>query len=174
MRKFSSSQQALHSMANSEASEIEALLSPFNFSKGSLRDNELPELPLLTQFSISNVEEFSDKCQLLPCVKECCLSSDEHMDVESTLRFYFGSDYVRTMLLHKYSFAVQFNGQLYGARNSLHSSSSLVLARPNSTTVHAIPGFVSNYIVVDVFLKLNGAQTQQKVYLASIHWLSEH
>ena len=174
MKKFSSSQQVLQSIPNSESSEVEVLLSPFHFSKGSLRHDELPEIPVLTQISICNVEEFSEKCRLLPCIKESCLPSDEHMDIERTLKHYFGSDYVRTLLLHKYSYAAQFNGELDGAKHSVPSSSSLVLARTNSTAVNAIPGFVSKYVVVDAFLKISGIQRKQKIYLALINWLSEH
>ena len=174
MMKFSSSQQALQSIAKSESSEVEMLLSPFHFSKGSLRYDELPEIPVLTQISICNVEEFSEQCRLLPCVKESCFLSDEHMDIETTLKHYFGSDYVRTLLLHKYSYAAQFNGELYGAKNYVHSSSSLILARTNNTTFKIIPGFVSKYVVVDAFLKINGIQRHQKIYLALINWLSEH
>ena len=59
--KFSSSQQVLQSIAKSESSEVEMLLSPFHFSKGSLRYDELPQIPVLTQISICNVEEFSEK-----------------------------------------------------------------------------------------------------------------
>jgi len=54
------------------------------------------------------------------------------------------------------------------------SQRRVVLARQNSTATGIIPGFVMKYIVVDVFLRTNDIQTQQKVYLASIHWLSEH
>ena len=96
MKKFSSSQNALQSMANSDSSEIEMLLSPFHFSQGSLTHDELPELPVLAQLSVCNVEEFGNKCRLLPWIKQNCLSSDEHTDIESTLKFYFGASYMRT------------------------------------------------------------------------------
>lgn len=120
------------------------------------------------------MEEICTECQLLPLIKESCLSSDEQVDVETTLKYYFGVDCVRTLLLYKYSSAARFNGELYGTRNSFHSSSSLVLARKSSTTTDIIPGFVMKYIVVDVILRFNGVQTQEKVYLAIIHWLSEY
>ena len=170
MKKFSSSQQALQSSRNSD---LDLLLSPL-YSKGSLKYDELPELPILINISVSNIEELNDKCRLLPCIKESCLSSDEHGDIESTLKFYFGNEYIRTLLLYKYSCAAQLNGEMYGARQSLHFSSSLVFARPNTTDTGAIPGFVTKYVVVDVFLNVDGTRTQKKVYLAFINWLSEH
>ena len=142
------------------------LLAAFHYSKGSLGHDELLELPMMIQLSISTVEELSNKCRLLPCIKESCFSSDEHMDIESTLKFYFGAEYIRTLLLYKYSCDAQVNGELYGARNSLHSSSSLVFAKPNRTNSNAMPGFVTKYVVAEVFLKINGVETQQKVYLA--------
>ena len=57
------------------------LLAPFHYSKGSLGHDELPELPMMIQLSISTVEELSNKCRLLPCSKESCFSSNEHMDI---------------------------------------------------------------------------------------------
>lgn len=55
---------------------------------------------------------------------------------------------------------------MYGARQSLHSSSSLVLAKPNTTDTGAIPGFVTKYVVVDAILNLDATRTQKKVHLA--------
>ena len=81
--KFSSSQQTLQSIAKTESSE-EKILSPFHFLKGSVRYDELPEIPVLTQISICNVEEFSEKCRLLPCIKESCFLSDEHYGFRNT------------------------------------------------------------------------------------------
>ena len=57
---------------------------------------------------------------------------------------------------------------------SLFQKSSLIFVKTNSITFKAIPGFVSKYVVVDAFLKINGIQKQQKIYLALINWLSEH
>ena len=45
---------------------------------------------------------------------------------------------------------------MYGARQSLHSSPSLVFARPNTTDTGAIPGFVTKYVVVDAILNVDG------------------
>ena len=113
---------------------------------------------------------------MLPSIKESCLSSEEHLDIEATLKTYFGENYIRTLLLYQYSYAVHYDGNLYGSANSLHSSSSLVLANQtnNSTTADAIPGFVQKYITVDVLLRINGEQKQQKVHLALISWFSKH
>ena len=81
------------------------LLAPFHYSKGSLGCDDLPELPMTTELSISTIEKLNNKCHLLPSIKEGCFSSDEQMDIESTLKFYFGT------LLH--SCAAKVNGELY-------------------------------------------------------------
>ena len=160
MKKFSTSQQALQSIVNSASSEIEMLLSPFHFSKGSLCHDELPEIPVLTQLSMINVEDLSKKCCLLPCIKESCikescLTADEHNEIESTLKCYFGTEYCRTLLLYKYSSAVKFNGEMYGSINSLHSSSSLVFAKSNGITIaDPVPGFVSKYVMLMVNINI--------------------
>ena len=45
MRKFTLSQHASKSMINSDANEIQTLLSPLNVSKGSNKHDDLPEIP---------------------------------------------------------------------------------------------------------------------------------
>ena len=146
----------------------------FTFQRDPYRYDNLPELPMPPLISVCNIQDLSDKCRLLLCIKDSCLSSDEHLDIESTLKFYLSTEYVRTLLLYKYSCAAHFNGELYGSKNSLHSNFSLVFARPNTINAGSIPGFVTKYIVVDVVLRVDGVLTQKKVYLALINWLSEH
>lgn len=175
MQKFISSLQVLQSMASSEETAIKDLLRPFHCSRGSLKHEELPELPLLTTLSVSNAGNLSDHCQLLPPIKEGCLCKDDFNGIESTLKVCFGNSYVRTLLLHKYSRAVRFSGELYGSLNSIHSSSALVCAKSNTATSIIRPGFVRKYVMVDVILQVsNNIQKQQIVFLASIDWLSEH
>ena len=135
-----------------------------------LQYEEIPEVPLLTTQSVSNVEGLSDHCKL---IREGCLLNNELTDIKCTLKAYFGDCYVRTLLLHKHSRAVRFNGELYGSLNSLHSSSALVCAKPNTGVI--TPGFVRKYVGVNIIVQAsNETQKQQVVYLASINWLSEH
>ena len=175
MRKFCSSQQLLQSDISGDTEEIGNLLSPFTVSKGSLRHDKIPELPFLEQLSGTNVEEYCRRYQLLPCIRESYLSADEHADIEATLKTYFDQNDVRTLLLYQYSFAAQFIGELYGSIDSVHSSSSLILAnQKDSTTSEAIAGFVKKYVAVNVLLRINAEQKQIKVFLASIFLLSQH
>ena len=82
--------------------------------------------------------------------------------------------YDRTSTLIKRAVMIRLNWRADMMMLSLFQKASLILAKTNSTTFKAIPGFVSKYVVVDAFLKINGIQKQQKIYLALINWLSEH
>ena len=88
IKKFSLSQHALRSIATvgSDFEEVGKLLSPCFSSKGSLRHDELPEVPFLGKISTTNIIEFERRCRLLPSIKESCLSSEEHLDIEATLK----------------------------------------------------------------------------------------
>lgn len=156
MKKFSSSQQALQSSRNSD---LDLLLPPFYLGITNMTNCQN------YQNWVSNIEEL---CQLLPYIKESFLSSDEHGDIESTLKFYVSTEYIRTLLLYKYTCAAQLNGEMYGARQSLHSSSSLVFARPNTTDTGTITGFGTKYFVVDAILNVDGTQTQNKLSLIGL------
>ena len=174
MRKFTVSQQALASLSGTEGNEIAGLLHPFYFHKGSLKHEELNELPPLERLSINNVADI--QCALIHPVKEGCLNSDEYEAIDKTLKFFFDGMHVRALRLHKYASAVHLNGELYGSLDSLHSSSALVYARTTSTICDAIPGFVLQYLSVNVLLKDgNGATQQETICFAHIIiWLNEH
>ena len=67
-----------------------------------------------------------------------------------------------------------FNGEMYGSTNSIHSSSSLVYAKPSSNNADSRPCFVSKFIIVTVILNVDGVQKKLKVLLAFVTWLSDH
>ena len=138
MRKFISSQKILQNFCNTDGNSntmIQELLGPSQFSQGSLKHEELPEIPLLETLSVSNAANLTNQCKLLiPPIKEGCCTSDELNDIDYALKLYFGDSYAKIFMLHKYSSAIRFNGELYGSINSLHSSSSLVYAKKNTNT----------------------------------------
>ena len=70
MRQFMISQQALASLSGTDhgGSEIDGLLHPFYFHKGSLKHEELKELSPLERLSIDNVAVM--QCALLHPIKE--------------------------------------------------------------------------------------------------------
>lgn len=175
MRKFSISQQAIVGSSDTEAAEIEDLLRPFYINKGSLKHEDLFELPLLERLSCTNVQDI--KCSLVNPIKEGCLSSDEHEAVDRVLHFFFNDKHERTLLLHKYSSAIHFNGELYGSLDSLHGNSALVYALPttNICDAHALPGFVLRYISINVLMKDDDQCSKHKrVFFAHILWLNRH
>ena len=171
MRKFSISQQAIIDM---EGPEIKGLLESFHFNKGSLKHEDLFELPLLERLSCKNVQDI--KCSLINPIKEGCLSSDEHEAVDKALHFFFNDKHERTLLLYKYSSAIHLNGEVYGSLDSLHSSSALVYARPTSTVCNALPGFVLCYLTLNLLLKDDEqcSTKHESVVFAHILWLNRH
>ncbi len=81
MRKFISNQQILSKFGDQSLVD---LLQPFQSVKGSLKYQEIPELPLLTRLSPTNVATFGEFCYLVPPVREGCLEADELAAIEST------------------------------------------------------------------------------------------
>ena len=136
-------------------------------SKGSSKHHELPEMPLL---SVSNIELLFECCCLLPSIKQCCVSSEEQKEIDLeqkeidlVLKSYLSSNYERTLLLCQYSSAIKYNGEMYGSLNSLHSSSSLVLAKMNDPSSAHVPGFVQKYILVTTILNIEGKKRKCKL-----------
>ena len=171
MQKFFSKQQVLQRHANSNC-EIQSLFQPYLHSKGSLKHDKLPELPLVSNLSLSNVVDFSEVCKLLPPVKEGCLDSDEHTCIESTLKACFSSAYKRTLLLYKYSRAIRYGGEIHGSLNSIHSSSSLLQISCNGDIK---PGFTMKYLKITVIVAPPNSEDKTiDVYLGAVTWLKEH
>lgn len=172
MRKFIASQKILQFTNSDDADAvIQDLLGPLHFSQGSLKE-ELPEIPLLETLSIENVSRIANQSKLIPPIKEGCYSPDEISEVNLALKSYFGDSYEKTFLLHKYSSALRFSGELYGSINSLHASSSLVCAKKNN---EVFPGFVSKFVMSSILVKQeDDSNRQEKVFFAFVYWLLEH
>lgn len=122
--------------------------------------------------SLSNVSNYSEVCKLLPPIKEGCLDSDEHAYIENTLKATFNNAYKRTLLLHKYSRAIRYGGELHGSLNSIHFNSSLVRINCNGDIK---PAFVVKYIKITVILaQPNNEDKGIDVYFIAVNWLKEH
>lgn len=172
MRKFCTNQQVVHALKNSGEGCLQELFKPFVQSKGSLKHEEIPEMPLLSPLSVANIENQCATCKLVPPVKEACLSAEEHRLVDIALKHCFGDAYVRTMLIHKYCRAIYFGGELYGSVKSIHSNSAMVLAKHISG--HTMPGFIKKFLKVTVVLTTGTGDKSCDLYLAAINWLEEH
>ena len=173
MRKFSISQQAIESLSDADRTEIDNLLRPFYFHRGSLKHEELVEVPRLERLSIINVAD--TLCTLQHPIKESYLGNDELEAIDGTLRNIFHDLYVRTLLLHKYCSAIHLNGELYGSLESLHSSSALVYARL-ANSCDAAPAFVQQYLSLNILLNNSDHSgfKHETVYLARVLWLNAH
>ena len=147
MRRFCSNQQVLHALESGEEESVLHLLSPFLTSKGSLKHQELPELPILSEPSLPILTTLAESCKLVPPIKEACLNSDELEIVNSVLKNIVGTHYQCTLLLHQYSSAAYINGELYGSINSIHSNSSLCFAK-SSANGSIGPGMIYRFVIV--------------------------
>ena len=133
MRKFYSNQQILQALNSNRQPALEELFLPLKDSVGSFKYEQLSEL------SLSNPEITDKACKFVPPIKESFLSSDEHRDIETTLKACFG---VRTLMLYyKYAKAILLEGHLHGSINSMHHNSCLVHA-------NVTPGLVKKYLMV--------------------------
>ena len=147
MRRFCSNQQVLHALESGEEESVLHLLSPFLTSKGSLKHQELPELPILSEPSLPILTTLAESCKLVPPIKEACLNSDELEIVNSVLKNIVGTHYQCTLLLHQYSSAAYINSELYGSINSIHSNSSLCFAK-SSANGSIGPGMIYRFVIV--------------------------
>ena len=195
MRKFLSTQQVYHTLNSGAVDEdLKDMLKSAKVVKGSLKLDQLSELPLLEPLSQCTAEKFSALCKLLPPIRESCLTYDEVSDINSTMRICFGESYGKTLLLHEYSRASFFQNELYGCVDSHHANSSLVYVgtghRSGGTNR---PGFVRKYVKVTVLLnpppttpqstQFLSSETESPnlhphhrvtVYLAAVNWLDVH
>ena len=174
MRKFISNQQVLGKIRTDNDTTLTDLLHPYQCLQGSLKYEQIPELPLKSQLSSENASSYSEYCSLIPPVREGCLQSDEVASIEKTLRSYFGDSLVQILVIHAYSKAVVFRGTLYGSIQCSHANSSLVYVLKDSDPNISHPAFVQKYLSVQVLLNNNSSQQRVTVFLAAINWLIEH
>ena len=174
MRKFLCTQQVLQQLNSGIVDEdLRDMLRSANIVKGSLKHEQLSELPLMEPMSESNADKLSKLCKLIPPIREACLTCDNVSEINLTMKACFGDSYGKTLMLHEYSSATFFSSELYGSLGSLHANSSLVYV---GRQYHR-PGFVAKYLRVTVLLKSNTAPSSNKtvaVFIAAINWLDEH
>lgn len=174
MRKFCCNQQILRSMENDDNEELITLLKQFLSSKGSLRYEELPKLPLASDISLSSFDLINQSCKLIPPVKEACLSADEHAIIDSLLKEIFGNAYKRTMLLCHWSSAAYISGDLYGSVHSIHSNSGMIYAKSREHRSF-LPGISCKYLKINIILNFpNEGDQGRHIFLCGLNWLQEH
>ena len=113
MRKFLSTQQVLQQLNSGIVDEdLRDMLSSANIVKGSLKHEQLSELPLMEPLSESNADKFNKLCKLIPPIREACLTSDDVSEIKLTMQACFGDSYGKTLMLHEYSSATLFSSEL--------------------------------------------------------------
>ena len=112
MRKFSTNQQVLRILESNH--EIKTILNKTSTIKGTLKCSFNPE---------------ELRIYKLPTIKEGYLSTSSLSMLDNLMRERYGEQYNKTYIIHKYSKALHINNMLVGSKDSLHSSSSMVLVK---------------------------------------------
>lgn len=170
MHKLLSIQQATHLLSLADDNASKSILDSFQSTKGSLKYDNLPDLPVF-QLSLTNLETVNQYCKLLYPIKEACLCAADLNSVDSTLKAIFGMLHVRTLMLHKASKAVIVYNTLYGTRNSIHQNSPMVYIQSVSGSV---PAVVNNYITVTAMFQIENSTKLIDVTMAGVSWLLPH
>ena len=103
MWKFTCTQQVLQLFSLSDDTHLQDLLKNFQLSKDSLNYEDFPDLPVLS-LSLANAEFINTLHTSLYPIKEACLCSAELEIIDTTLKSYFGSAYVWTLMLQSSRF----------------------------------------------------------------------
>lgn len=174
MKKFLTTQQVLQQMKSGIVDEdLKDMLTSSNIVKGSLKHEQLSELPLMDPLSQSNADKLSKLCKLIPPIREACLPHDDVSQINLNMKACFGGSFGKTLILHKYSSSILFGTELYGSLNSLHANSSLVYVGGR----YHRPGFVTKYLRLTVLLSSNSEPSKSKtvtIFVAAVNWLDEH
>ena len=151
MRKFSTNQQVLRILESNH--EIKTILNKTSTIKGTLKCPFNPEEQKIYK--------------LLPTIKEGYLSTYSLSMLDNLMRERYGEQYNKTYIIHKYSKALHINNMLVGSKDSLHSSSSMVLVKNDDEKV---PAIIKDCLLIKVMLQ----ESVEEKFVVTIHWLDEH
>ena len=93
-------------------------------------------------------------CRLLPPVKQRSFAPEEISLINELLSSHFGTKFKKTLILHKYSKSMIFNGDVYGSYNSRQKNNSLVIVRLKNTLgiLCQCPCFIIDFVQCNVVL----------------------
>ena len=131
-RKFVNKQHISTSGADWPDSELTNLLKP-------LLTNLQPNkdyinyggfyLHILSPFDKQTILAANSNCKLLPYIKEKAFSSSDHDMIHCYFASHFGDMYCKTLVIHRESSSMMFNGDLYAGYFSRQKNNSLIIAR---------------------------------------------
>ena len=124
-------------------------------------------LHIVSPFERSSLLEANGNCKILPPIKEKGFVSSDIQLINTCLSTYFGEEYHRTLILHKESKSVLFNGDLHGTYFSRQKSSSLVMASYKFANGESKrnPCFIVNIVMCAVVLNSETEVTKDIVLL---------
>lgn len=120
----------------------------------------------------------NDISKLLPPIKEKFFSVCELALINACFSSWFGEEFKRTLILHKESKSIVFNGDLYESYFSKHKNSSLVIIRDQnqSQEVKKYPCFIVGFVKCIVLLDTteSSATVSKEFILLIVVPLAEH
>ena len=115
---------------------------------------------ILTPFEKSTILAANKYCKILPPIKEKGFSVTDHQKIDSSLTTLFG-EYRMTLILHKESKSIIFNGDLYGTFFSRQKNSSLILIQSRTIAQEVVryPSFIVSFMQCTVVLSTDSDST---------------
>lgn len=132
-------------------------------------------LHIISPFERKSLFDTNQNCKLMPPIKEKGFVSGDIQLIDTCFSTYFGEEYHRTLILHKESKSVLFNGDLHGTYFSRQKSSSLVMANYKIANGESRrnPCFILNFVMCAVLFNSESEVTKDIVLLKVLP-LREH
>lgn len=179
-RKFISTQKVSSNMwPDIELTNIlKPLLSDVDVSKDITSCGGL-YLHIVQPFKKASILAANSTSKLLPPIKEKGFIYSELTLIDTCFSTYFGEEYKQTLVLHKESKSIVFNGDLYGTYFSRQKNSSLVILRnqTQSSEVLKYPYFIVGFVRCTVFFDPNlesGSTISEEIMLIKAVPLQQH
>ena len=130
---------------------------------------------ILNPFKAEVVLSANDTCKLLPSIKQRSFLPED-LRVINEYMSSFGPSYVRTLIIHKVSKSLLFNGDLYGTYFSGRKNCSLVIVRmlTSSGTYNQSPCFIIGFVQCTVIMKQENENSSLDFILCKVVQLIEH
>lgn len=127
MLKFRTTQQVFQFLNDFVDEEIKEIFKTTGIAKGSLKYDQLCELPFMERLSLPTVKRYSEVCKLVSPIRETCLVSEELSDINRRMESCFAEFYHKTLLLHEYSNSAFFLNELFGSSGTHSANSSIMV-----------------------------------------------
>ena len=132
---------------------------------------------ILSPFKKTAINEANNCCKLLPPIKEKAFLPLDLQLIDACFCSCFGEEYIRTLILHKASKSIIFNGDIYGTFSSRQKNNSLIIVRERKEngTIHECVCMIVGFVKCTALMKNGSTGSVQKDFtLVKIIKLQEH